>query len=133
MGAHGALQLALNYPDTFAAVGAHSLVLRRFGNAPAFFGDAAEYAKRDPMELVYIKMSAARAFALWIDIGNQDPWVPLASRFESELKELRIDHQWHEWPGDHSGSYWSAHLADYLHFYDAALGARSVARATPLD
>ena len=33
MGAHGALQLALNYPGEFTAVGTHSLVLRRFGSA----------------------------------------------------------------------------------------------------
>ncbi len=134
MGAHGALQLALTYPNTFAAVGAHSLVLRRFGSAPAFFGDAAEYARRDPMGLLYAKTSAARGFALWIDIGDRDPWAPLARGFEAELKDLRIDHQWHEWPGDHSGTYWSAHLGDYLRFYDAALAtrlARSVPNAAP--
>ncbi|TMC35023.1 MAG: hypothetical protein E6J24_04710, partial [Chloroflexi bacterium] len=38
MGAHGAVQLALNYPDTFSIVGAHSLVLRRFDTAPWYFG-----------------------------------------------------------------------------------------------
>ncbi len=136
MGAHGAVQLALNYPKTFAAVGAHSLVLRRFGSAPAYFGDAAEYAKRDPMGLVYAKADAARSFALWIDIGDRDPWTGLASQFERELRSLRIDHQWHEWPGDHSGTYWSAHLRDYLRFYDAALATgspRSLPSATPLD
>ena len=44
-----------------------------------------------------------------------------ARRFDRELTDLHITHQWHEWPGDHSGTYWSAHLGDYLRFYDAAL------------
>ena len=34
---------------------------------------------------------------------------------------LGIVHQWHEWSGDHSASYWCHHLADYLHYYDTAL------------
>jgi enterochelin esterase-like enzyme len=49
MGAHGALQLALNYPGEFGAVGAHSLVLRRFDSIPSYFGNATEFAARDPM------------------------------------------------------------------------------------
>jgi len=32
-----------------------------------------------------------------------------------------VPHLWREWPGDHSVTYWSAHLDDYLRFYDAAL------------
>ncbi|OLE77688.1 MAG: hypothetical protein AUG02_01075 [Chloroflexi bacterium 13_1_20CM_2_70_9] len=121
MGAHGAVQLALNYPGVFGVVGAHSLVLRRFDSAPAYFGDQQQWSQRDPMGLVKTKPQAVRAVALWIDIGKDDPWAPLAERFDRELTDLHIAHQWHEWPGDHSGIYWSAHLGDYLRFYDAAL------------
>src|ERR1041385_2887424 len=53
MGAHGAVQLAMNYPGTFSVVGAHSLVLRRYDTAPAFFGSVADWAKGDPMPLVF--------------------------------------------------------------------------------
>jgi len=125
MGAHGALQLAVNFPGTYGAVGAHSLVLRRFGSAPAYFGDRGEYAKRDPMQLVASRPTEARAFKLWIDIGTSDPWAPLARQFGGELRQLGISHDWREWPGDHSGLYWSANVREYLRFYDAALcGAR---------
>lgn len=121
MGAHGALQLALNYPGTFGVVGAHSLVLRRPDTAPAYFGGPADYAKRDPMSLVKVKPDLARSVALWIDIGEQDPWSPLARQFNAVLDGLQIRHEWRIGPGDHSAVYWSGNLPRYLRFYDGAL------------
>jgi S-formylglutathione hydrolase FrmB len=70
---------------------------------------------------VRTKTDVCRSLALWIDIGKDDPWAPLAQRFDRDLTELRIPHQWHMWPGDHSGAYWSAHLPEYLRYYDTAL------------
>jgi S-formylglutathione hydrolase FrmB len=123
MGAHGALQLALNYPGEFTAVGAHSLVLRRFGSAPSYFGTAADFAKRDPVQIVKSVGVAGCSFALWIDIGRADPWAANAEQFDAELSDLGIKHQWHVWAGDHSDAYWSAHLDDYLRFYDESLSS----------
>ena len=121
MGAHGALQLALNYPGTFGVVGAHSLVLRRPETAPAYFGDPADFAKRDPMTLVTAKADIARSVSLWIDIGEQDPWSPLARQFNTVLDGLQIRHEWRIGPGDHSAAYWSGNLPRYLRYYDRAL------------
>lgn len=121
MGAHGAVQLALNHPDTFFAVGAHSLVLRRFEQAFPFFGDRLEYAKRDPMTLVGTAPDVAGSLALWIDIGDRDPWAATADQFHSQLARLGIEHEWHRWPGDHSATYWRTNVADYVRFYDAAM------------
>src|SRR5919204_4816368 len=121
MGAHGAVQLAINYPDTFSVVGAHSLVLRRYDTAPAYFGSQSDWSKRDPMQMVYANASTVKRLQLWIDIGDQDPWAKLAEQFNGELNTLGIAHQWHEWSGDHSASYWCKHLADYLRYYDAEL------------
>ena len=129
MGAHGALQLALNYPGEFGAVGAHSLVLRRFGSAPSYFGTASDFAARDPMQIVKRTGAAGCSFALWIDIGTADPWASVATQFDGELTDLGVKHQWHLWSGDHSASYWSAHVDDYLRFYSSALSSR-VARTT---
>ena len=121
MGAHGAVQLALNYPGTYSVVGAHSMVLRRPDTAPVFFGGAADYAKRDPMTLIRAKADVARSISLWIDIGEQDPWSRIARQFNEELDGLRIAHEWRIGPGDHSAAYWTANLPQYLRFYDAAL------------
>ena len=133
MGAHGAVQLAFNYPGTFSVVGAHSLVLRRYDTAPAYFGLPADYAKRDPMQLAVAKTELLRSIDLWIDIGDKDQWVGLAKQFDGELNGLKVTHVWHEWSGDHSASYWSAHLSDYLHFYGDALAKRAVVQALPLN
>lgn len=129
MGAHGAIQLAMNYPDTFTVVGAHSLVLRRYDTAPAYFGQPADFAKRDPVQLAPAKAELLRAMDLWIDIGDHDEWANNAKLFDGELTSLKVPHAWHEWSGDHSASYWSAHLTDYLHFYGASLARRGVIRA----
>jgi enterochelin esterase-like enzyme len=123
MGAHGAMQLALNYPGTFSVVGAHSLVLRRYDTAPAYFGSEADWAKRDPMQLAMTKTLALGKLDLWIDIGQADPWSKLAEQFNGELSTLGIAHQWHEWSGDHSASYWSQHLDEYLRFYGSSLAS----------
>lgn len=128
MGAHGALQLALNHPRTFGVVGGHSLVLRPFDQAPPFFGGPADFAQRDPMTIIASRPDLARSLALWIDIGDRDPWAPRAAQFDTELAGLGVAHEWHEWPGDHSAAYWRAHVADYLRFYDRAFrsaGARA--------
>lgn len=127
MGAHGALQLALNYPHVFDTVGAHSLVLRRYDQAPPFFGKPADYAKRDPMALAKTRTDVARSLALWIDIGASDEWLPRTEELHAELVALGVAHEWHLWPGGHDGQYWVSHLEDYLRFYDTALG-RSTGR-----
>lgn len=130
MGAHGAVQLAMNYPGEFSVVGAHSLVLRRYDTAPSYFGSPTDWSKRDPMQLVYSKIDTMRNVDLWIDIGSADPWAKLAEQFNGELDTLKIPHQWHEWSGDHSANYWCAHLADYLRFYDASLATHDMAMPT---
>ena len=120
MGAHGAVQLALNHPDVFSVAGAHSLVLRRQDQAFPFFGTATDYAARDPYSIVAAAPDALAQTSLWVDIGDRDPWTARTYQFENELLSLGIAHEWHVWQGDHSGTYWSSHLADYLGFYDRA-------------
>lgn len=133
MGAHGALQLALNHPDTFAVVGAHSIALRRLSQAPSYFGGASDFAARDPLTLVRTHTDVARSLLLWLDIGDQDPWTSRARQLRSELDELRVPHEWREWPGDHSAAYWSEHVADYLRSYDCALARCAAKGATSGD
>lgn len=122
MGAHGALQLALNFPGTFGVVGAHTPVLRTYAEAPSYFGGPAYFVEHSPVTLVRERVDAARGLVIWIDIGAQDPWLAKALAFHRELMALRVAHEWHVYPGEHSGLYWGAHVSDYLHFYGSALG-----------
>jgi len=37
---------------------------------------------------------------------------------------LDLANNWHEYAGDHSAAYWSAHVGDYLAFYSNAFASR---------
>lgn len=120
MGGHGALQLAMNHPDQFAAVGAHSPALRHEGDAMPYFGRGRDFASRDPISLVTSRPEVARRFAIWIDIGDRNRWAPGAEALHRDLERLGVPHRWSEPAGDHASAYWTANLPDYLRFYGGA-------------
>ncbi len=125
MGAQGALQLAMNYPGTFGAVGMHSPTLRDYQSMSAFvgfFGDEAYFDAHDPVHLVQQYPERARPLKIFLDVGDQDTeWHDSDASFNDLLTQLNIPHEWHTWPGTHDGAYWGGHSADYLRFYAAAL------------
>jgi enterochelin esterase-like enzyme len=126
MGGHGALQLAINNPSVFGVVGAHSFALRRYETAFGFFGDRASFNQRDPVYLYHASPEVARTLTLWLDIGDQDTWQPAAAAFHAQLTRDAIPHLWHQYPGGHTGDYWTAHTPDYLRFYSGALDSGAV-------
>ncbi len=121
MGGNGALQVAINNPDVFGVVGADSFALRRHDTAPSYFGDQAYFDVHDPVYLYQHEPAVARRFTLWLDVGTDDSWRAADEAFDRQLTAEGIAHAWHEYPGGHKDSYWSAHTADYLRFYGAAL------------
>lgn len=120
MGGHGAIQLALRHPKLFGAVGGHSAVFRTEAEAFPFFGTGADYQRRDPVSLVR-DLNTPVPFALWLDMGVSDPWLPRTLAFHEILTERGIAHSWRLDPGGHAGEYWSEHLRAYLEWYDEAL------------
>ena len=38
-------------------------------------------------------------------------------QFENLLSEYQVPHEWHMYSGDHSETYWSAHVMEYLQWY----------------
>lgn len=129
MGADGALQLALNNPDVFSVVGAHSPVLKPYGDAPEFFGDVVYFEAHYPVTLVQFQTEVAKRLTISIDVGDVDIWLTNAVAFHEELNRLGVRHEWHVWPGEHNAEYWTAHVVDNLRFYGAAL-QRSMPAAT---
>ena len=121
MGADGALQLALLYPEVFPVAGAHSPVLREYESAPAYFGDREHWADHAPGPLIQKQHGVAAAPSIWLDAGDADQWRANVDAFHALLLQLEIAHEWRVWPGHHENSYWRTHLADYLRFYGAAL------------
>jgi enterochelin esterase-like enzyme len=125
MGAHGAMQLALNYPGTFGVVGMHSPTLRDYQGMKdlvGFFGDEAYFDAHDPIHLMQDYPDRARQLKILLDVGEQDEeWHDRVVVFDGLLTQLDIPHDFRTWPGSHDAEYWSGHAADYLRFYAAAL------------
>ena len=124
MGAHGALQIAMNHADIFGIVGAHSPSFRPRQDIPAYFGNDAQLAERDPIALVAAHPDIARTLTIWLDYGDQDPYRDSQLKLEQELTSEGIPHQYHPWQGNHDGFYWAGHINDYLRYYTAAFPAR---------
>jgi enterochelin esterase-like enzyme len=121
MGGHGALQLAMN-SNVFGVVGAHSVALRRQRDAFPFFGDPTYFEAHDPMSLYKQQSPRALQLVIWIDIGQDDMWMPAAKAFHEQLQAMSVLHEWQVNPGGHDANYWGAHLQEYLRFYSRALG-----------
>jgi enterochelin esterase-like enzyme len=123
MGGHGALHLALNHPDIFRIAGAHSPALRSLKDSPPFFGDADWFARFDPLTLAS-KSGRASRLIIWVDLGDTDRWRPDAERLSTALEKSGARTELKVYSGRHEGSYWTAHLRDYLRFYGRALTGR---------
>ncbi len=130
MGGYGALQLALTHPRIFGAVGAHSPSLRALTEAPAYFGDADDFARHNPFSLART-VDPAIAPRVWLDAGAEDPWLPRVAALDEVLREQGLPVEYHVWPGEHDDPYWSRHVDDYLRFYDAALGGAAAVERAP--
>jgi enterochelin esterase-like enzyme len=131
MGGHGALQLALNNPNQFGIVGAHSVALRRYEQAFAFFGDKQYFDAHDPVSLCAKNPTRARTFSIWVDIGNSDGWYQQAEAFHKLLAGAGVSHQWTVFNGGHDDAYWTAHVRDYLRFYSQAFDGDTNLAAAP--
>jgi enterochelin esterase-like enzyme len=117
MGGHGALHLALNQPQTFHTVGAHSPALRTHKESPPFFGDEAWFARFDPLTIAS-RTRLPSGFRAWMDVGERDRF-----RAETMLERNGAETEMKLYQGSHEGEYWRAHLRDYVRFYGEALKA----------
>ncbi|HLH25717.1 MAG TPA: OpgC domain-containing protein [Chloroflexota bacterium] len=123
MGGSGALVQAFTHPDVFGIVGADSPSLRENNEVVPILGEGAEFAARDPVSLAATAPGLDRV-QIWLDIGEDDPWYPRVVELDDVLTACGIDHEFHVWPGDHDGEYWTSHIPDYLRFYSHALTNR---------
>jgi enterochelin esterase-like enzyme len=120
MGGAGALQLAFSHPDLFHVVGAHSPALHLDDATFPILGTGADFDQREPIRLAALA-PGLEALNIWIDAGEQDPWLLRDRLLHQALLDRGVPHQWRILPGGHEGPYWQANLALYLCFYDAAL------------
>jgi enterochelin esterase-like enzyme len=117
MGGYGALHLASLRPGEFCAVGGHSAAVWTSGgaSAPGAFDDAEDYARND----VFAAASKLSGIPVWLDNGDRDPFLDADAQLARTLHVMQ-----HVWPGGHDTSYWNAHIARYLRFYESACRMR---------
>jgi enterochelin esterase-like enzyme len=122
MGGAGALQLAFNHPDVFGIVGAHSPALHLDDGTFSLYGTGNDFAHREPLNLAANAPGIQRV-RIWIDAGEQDPWLDRDTALDTTLTSRGIAHDWHILPGGHEGLYWKLNVPTYLRFCDTAFGA----------
>jgi S-formylglutathione hydrolase FrmB len=110
MGGYGALHIASLRPREFCAVGGHSAAVWTSGgaSAPGAFDDAEDYTRND----IFAAASRLKDVPVWLDNGDRDPFLAADAQLARTLHVRQ-----HVWPGGHTGSYWHAHMAQYLRFY----------------
>jgi enterochelin esterase-like enzyme len=98
-----ALHFALTHPELFGTFGGHSLaILDEDGTHLSRLLDA---IPPDEMPRIYM------------DIGKSDGLRTSVAKFETQLTERGIPHEWYINPGYHDEAYWSKHVEEYLKWY----------------
>jgi enterochelin esterase-like enzyme len=99
-GAVWAARLAFLHWDIFGAAGLHSM--------PATIAALPEWVHQIPKDELP---------RVYMDIGDADKDWRNAKKFEETLTFLEIPHEWIFQKGNHTETYWSAHVEEYLRWY----------------
>jgi enterochelin esterase-like enzyme len=122
MGGAGALQLGFNHPDVFGVIGAHSPALHLDDGTFLLYGTGLDFAQREPIDLA-AHAPGMDKLKIWIDAGEDDPWLERDELLDAALTQRGIAHTWRIMAGGHEGAYWTNNSAAYLRFYNKALSS----------
>jgi enterochelin esterase-like enzyme len=120
MGGLGALNLALQHPDVFGVVGAHSPSVRLEPDPALWFLQGQTFWENDPVWLAQNRQGL-NGLTIWLDAGTEDVWLPNIEAVHAALLDEGLHPIWHNFPGPHEAEYWIEHVPDYLRFYGGAL------------
>ncbi|MFZ0314455.1 MAG: alpha/beta hydrolase-fold protein [Candidatus Korobacteraceae bacterium] len=143
MGGYGALRLAFQYPDEFAAVSAQMPALitdlpRDIGaSAPGSPGSLLGDVFGSPFNRTYFDRNNVFYFArtdsaaslkrmkIYFDVGNNDDYgfEQGAEELDKLLKSRGIPHEFHIYPGGHDAEFVVRHFGDVVQFQWNAIGA----------
>jgi len=149
MGGYGALHIAFQHPQLFAAVGAHSAALieklpnittensRQMSQlrvlGPAFGSpfDSAFWNQNDPVKIA--RAANLSGLKIYFDCGSEDDYgFELgAETLDKLLSSRHITHEFHLYPGGHDWIYFAAHLPALLEFEFHAFTSGPVRTASP--
>jgi S-formylglutathione hydrolase FrmB len=105
-GAGWALRIGMQRPDLFGAIGLHSPAVI----SPDLYSLPVWAAEIPPDSIP----------RLWVDIGTEDTLLPAALELRVQLDKLRWPYVWTIDRGEHTSTYWSGHLSQYLRWYAEA-------------
>jgi len=136
MGGYGALKLAMQYPEMFGSVSAHSaMLLDDFEEAAidprraqlymtlfdSIFGISESMDHWDRNNPLRIARESAElgALAIYFDCGTEDEYgfFAGATRLHEILESRNIGHEFHLYPGTHGWDYARQHTAASLQFH----------------
>lgn len=93
---------------------------------PVFGRDTIGWRARDPaVHARHLVAAGARAPALFVDVGRDDPFLEQNRAFRADLAALGIPLHYTEWPGKHDWAYWRLHAAESLVWMAGMIGGRS--------
>ncbi len=145
MGGYGALRFAFAYPEMFSAVSAESAALMTESpqdltaalrsDAPlgrllgSVFGNpinVSHWKENHPFELAKKNRSSIAKLALYFNCGKDDEYgfAAGAKALDQQLLQEGIKHEFHLYPGEHSASYFLAHLGEVMEFHSRKFGDR---------
>ncbi|MCB9453521.1 MAG: CapA family protein [Anaerolineaceae bacterium] len=119
-GGFWAFEIAFRHPELFSAVGGHS----------AFFDPDNAPPEYNPLDLA-LTAPGLDTLRIWMDRGPDDYARQGLNLMQERLNQRGLPHTYQLYAeGDHSDTYWSQHVADYLAFYTSAW--REGSAVTPL-
>ncbi len=144
MGGYGALRFAFADPGMFSAVSAQSAALMtespqelnaalRAGTPlgrllGSVFGNpinVRHWQENDPFSLARKDKTAIGTLAIYFNCGRDDEYgfEVGATALDRQLQEERVKHDFHLYPGNHSASYFGAHIGEVMEFHAKMFGA----------
>jgi S-formylglutathione hydrolase FrmB len=144
MGGYGAIRFAFVHPEMFSAVSAQSAALMsespkeldaalRSGTPlgrllGSVFGnpiDVAHWSENNPFFLARKNKSAIGTLAIYFNCGRDDEYdfEIGAAALDKQLQEEHIKREFHLYPGNHSASYFGAHIGEVMEFHSGVFGA----------
>jgi S-formylglutathione hydrolase FrmB len=144
MGGYGALRFAFADPGMFSAVSAQSAALitqspkelndaMRSGTSlgkllgPVFGNpiNVPHWRENNPFSLVWENRSSIGSLAIYFNCGREDDYgfEAGATALDHQLQEEHIPHEFYVYPGNHSASYFAAHLGEVIQFHSRVFGA----------
>jgi S-formylglutathione hydrolase FrmB len=119
-GGDAALNLAFKHPELFSACGGHSgdYVLEKGLGTSAFLGPepgATRLLEENSVSL-YVEriVPQLRRQRIYFDCGTSDESIGHNRAFHRALESLGVPHEYHEFQGSHTWSYWGRHLRESL-------------------